>query len=137
MSEHEQIRQGAIAAIERLDVADDRIVLAWSNLTRLLGRGRLLGYHILRWNRTTDTVFGLIEVDKALAGLLDSLKGGNRDESILARYAIKEITDRLRNSTLEPPPGTVPLLVEALQDEDVRIREIVSQLLDAIYRATL
>ena len=124
-----RVRQGAIAAIERLDVPDDKMVLAWANLARLLGRGRLLGYHILRWNRTTDTVFGLIEVDKALAGLLDSLKGGNRDESILARYAIKEITDRLRNSTLEPPPGTVPLLVEALQDEDVRIREIVSQLL--------
>ena len=131
-SEHEHVRQEAIAAIERLAVPDDKIVLAWANLTRLLGRGRLLGYHILRWNRTTEAVFGLIDVDKALAGLLDSLKGDNRDESILARYAIKEIADRLRNATLEPPPGTVPLLVEALQDEDVHIREIVSQLLEDI-----
>ena len=131
-SEHEGIRQGAVAAIERLAVADDRIVLAWANLTRLLGRGELLGYYLLRWNRTTDTVFRLIDLDKALAGLLDSLKGDNRDESILARFAIKEIADRLRNATLEPPPGTVPLLVGALQDEDVHIREIVSQLLAAI-----
>ena len=131
-SEHDRIRRGAIASIESLAVADDRIVLAWANLTRLLGRGELLGYYLLRWNRTTDAVFGLIDVDKALAGLLDSLKGGNRNESILAPYVIKEIADRLRNYTLEPPPGTVPLLVEALQAEDVHIREIVSQLLEDI-----
>ena len=85
-----------------------------------------------RWNRTTDAVFRLIDLDKALAGLLDSLESDNRDESILARFVIKEITDRLKDSTLEPLPGTVPLLVEALQDEAVRIREIASQLLGVI-----
>ena len=125
-SEHEHVRQEAIAAIERVDVPDDKIVLAWANLTRLLGRGGLLAD--LRW-RQIDSVLGLIDLNKALAGLLDSLKGDNRDESILARFAIKEIADGLRNATLEPPPGTVPLLVEALQDEDVHIREIVSHLL--------
>ncbi len=132
--EHERIRQGAIAAIEELEVPDDRIVLAWANLTRLLSRGGILNYldNQDRWEQTTDAVFGLIELDKALAGLLDSLKGGNRDESILARYAIVEITDRLKNATLEPPPGMVPLLVEALQDEDARIRKMASQLLEAI-----
>ena len=130
----EHARQGAIAAIEGLDVPDDRIVLAWANLTRLLSKGGILDYpdNLRCWEQATDAVFGLIDLDKALAGLLDSLKGDNRDESILARYAIKRIADGLRNSTLEPPPGTVPLLVEALQDEDVRIREIVSQLLGAI-----
>ena len=127
-----RVRQGAIAAIEGLGVPDDRIVLAWANLTRLLGRGEILGYYLFRWNRTTDAVFRLIDLDKALAGLLDSLKSGNRDESILARFVIKEITDRLRNATLEPPPCTVPLLVEVLQDKDVRIREIASQLLGLI-----
>ncbi len=125
-SDHEHVRQEAIAAIERLDVPDDKIVLAWANLTRLLGRGGLLPY--LRWEQI-DGVLGLIDLNKALAGLLDSLKGDNRDESILARFAIKEIAFGLRNATLEPPPGTVPLLVEALQDEDVHIREIVSHLL--------
>ena len=125
----EGIRQEAIAAIKRLDVADDKIVLAWANLTRLLGRGGLLPY--LRWEQI-DSVLGLIDLNKALAGLLDSLTGDNRDESILALFAIKEIAFGLRNATLEAPPGTVPLLVEALQDEDVRIREIVSHLLDAI-----
>ena len=130
-SEHERIRQGAIAAIERLDLPDDKIVLAWANLARLLSRGGILNYleNMRRWEQTTDAVFGLIDVDKALAGLLDSLKSGNRD---LARYAIRYITDRLRNATLEPLPGTVPLLIEALQDEDARIREIASQLLEAI-----
>ena len=128
-SEHEGIRQGAVAAIEKLDVPDDRIVLAWSHLTRLLGRGGLLAD--LRWEQI-DGVLGLIDLNKALAGLLDSLTGDNRDESILALFAIKEIAFGLRNATLEAPPGTVPLLVEALQDEDVRIREIVSHLLDAI-----
>ena len=106
---HERIRQGAIAAIERLDVADDKIVLVWANLTRLLSKGGILYHDNLHyWNQMTDSVFGLIDRDKALAGLLDSLKGGNRDESILARFAIKEITDRLKNSTLERPPGPVP-----------------------------
>ena len=133
-SEHERIRQGAIAAIEGLEVPDDRIVLAWANLTRLLSKGGILDYpdNLRRWEQATDAVFRLIERDKALAGLLDSLKGGNRDESILARYAITEIIDRLRESTLEPLPGTVPLLVEALQDEAARIREIASQLLGDI-----
>ena len=127
-------RQGAIAAIERLDVPDDKMVLAWANLARLLSRGGILDYleNILRWEQTTDTVFRLIDLDKALAGLLDSLKSGNRDESILARFVIKEIIDRLRNATVEPLPGTVPLLVEALQDEDVHIREIAVQLLGVI-----
>ena len=117
-----------------LDVPDDRIVLVWANLTRLLSKDGILDYpyNVRRWEQTTDAVFRLIDLDKALAGLLHSLKGGNRDESILARYAIEYITDRLRNSTLEPPPGTVPLLVEALQDEDARIREIASQLLGVI-----
>ena len=130
----EHARQGAIAAIEGLDVPDDMIVLAWANLTRLLSKGKILDYpdNLRRWEQATDAVFGLIERDKALAGLLDSLKGGNRDESILARYAIKYITDGLRESTLEPPPGTVPLLIEALQDEAARIREIASQLLGDI-----
>ena len=127
--EDERIRQGAIAAIEGLDVPDDEIVLAWANLARLLSRGGILDYHLFRWEQTTDTVFGLIDLDKALAGLLHSLKSGNRD---LVRYAIKYITGSLRDSTLEPPPGTVPLLVWALQDEDVRIHEIASQLLGAI-----
>ena len=133
-SEHERTRQGAIAAIERLGVADDRIVLAWANLTRLLSRGGILNYldNLRRWEQTIDAIFRLIDLDKALEGLLHSLKSGNRDESILARFVIKEITDRLRNSTLEPPPGTVPLLVEALQDEDARIREIASRLLGVI-----
>ncbi len=131
--DHEHVRQGAIAAIEGLGVPDDEIVLAWANLTRLLSKGRILAYlDNRRWEQTTDTVFRLIDLDKALAGLLDSLKSGNKDESVLARYAIKEITDRLRNSILEPPPGTVPLLVEALQDEDVHSREIASQLLGVI-----
>ena len=132
--DHERIRQGAIVGIERLDVPDDEIVLAWANLTRLLVKGEMLEYLdiIYRWEQTADEVFRLIDVDKALAGLLRSLKGGNRDESILARFVIKEITDRLKHSTVEPLPGTVPLLVEALQDEDVRIREIASQLLRAI-----
>ena len=130
----ERVRQGAIAAIEELEVLDDRIVLAWANLSRLLSKGGILGYldNRRRWEQTTDAVFGLIELDKALAGLLDSLKGSNRDESILARFAIKHIADGLRNATLEPPPGTVPLLVEALQDEDARIREMASQLLGDI-----
>ena len=128
-SEHEHVRQEAIAVIERLAVPDDKIVLAWANLTRLLGRGGLLAD--LRWEQI-DGVLGLIDLNKALAGLLDSLKDDNRDESILARFAIMEIAFGLRNATLEPPPGTVPLLVEALQDEDVHIREIVSHLLDAI-----
>ena len=134
LGDSERARQGAIAAIEGLDVPDDRIVLAWANLTRLLSRGGILDYpdNLRRWEQATDAVFGLIERDKALAGLLDSLKGGNRDESILARYAITEIIDRLRESTLEPPPGTVPLLIEALQDEAARIREIASQLLGDI-----
>ena len=133
-SEHERIRQGAIAAIERLDVPDDRMVLVWANLARLLSKGRMIKRldHLHRWARTTDAVFGLIDLDKALGGLLHSLKSSNRDESILARYAIKYMTDGLRNSTMEPPPGTVPLLVEALQDEDARIREIASQLLGVI-----
>ena len=132
--EHERIRQRAIAAIERLEVPDDKIVLAWANLARLLSRGGILDYldNMRRWEQTTDIVFRLIDLDKALAGLLDSLKSGNRDESILARFAIKEITDRLKNATLEPLPGTVPLLVETLQDEDARIREIASQLLGVI-----
>ena len=132
--ERVEVRQRTIAAIEGLGVPDDRIVLAWANLTRLLSRGRILISidDLRRWERTIDTVFGLIDVDKALAGLLRSLKGGNRDESILARFVIKEITDRLKDSTLEPLPGTVPLLVEALQDEDARIREMASQLLGVI-----
>ena len=128
-SEHEHVRQEAIAAIKRLAVADDKIVLAWANLTRLLGRGELLPY--LRWEQI-DSVLGLIDLNEALPGLLDSLKGDNRDESILALFAIKEIAFGLRNATLEAPPGTVPLLVEALQDEDVHIREFVSHLLAAI-----
>ena len=102
----------------------------WANLSRLLSKGRIL--NVRRWEQMTDAVFGLIELDKALRGLLHSLKGGNRDESILARFAITEIINRLWDSTLEPPPGTVPLLVEALQDEDVRIREMASQLLGVI-----
>ena len=126
----ERARQGAIAAIERLDVADDRIVLAWANLTRLLVKGRT--HNARRWVQMTDAVFGLIELDNALGGLLDSLKGSNRDESILARFAIAEIIEGLWYSTLEPPPGTVPLLIEALQDEDARIREMASQLLGVI-----
>ena len=128
-SEHEHVREEAIAAIKRLEVSDDKIVLAWANLTRLLGRGGLLAD--LRWEQI-DSVLGLIDLNKALAGLLDSLKGDNSDESILALFAIEEIAFGLRNATLEVPPGTVPLLVEALQDEDVHIREIVSHLLDAI-----
>ena len=133
-SEHEHVRQEAIAAIKRLDVPDDKIVLAWANLARLLSRGGILDYleNISRWEKTTDAVFRLIDLDKALAGLLHSLKSGNRDESILARFVIKEITDRLRNATMEPPPGTVPLLVEALQDEDAHVREIASQFLGVI-----
>ncbi len=126
----EGARQGAIAAIERLDVPDDRIVLAWANLTRLLVKGRT--HNVRRWEQMTDAVFGLIALDKALTGLLDSLKGGNEDEAILARFAIVEIVEGLAYSTLEPPPGTVPLLVESLRDEDARIREMASQLLGVI-----
>ncbi len=126
----EGARQGAIAAIERLDVADDRIVLAWANLTRLLLNGRI--HKPPRWVQMTDAVFGLIELDKALGGLLDSLKGGNEDEVLLARFAIVEIAEGLAYSTLEPPPGTVPLLVEALRDEDARIREEACKLLGVI-----
>ena len=126
----EGARQGAIAAIERLDVADDRIVLAWANLTRLLLNGRI--HKPPRWVQMTDAVFGLIELDKALGGLLDSLKGGNEDEALLARFAIVEIAEGLAYSTLEPPPGTVPLLVEALRDEDARIREEACKLLGVI-----
>ena len=132
---HERIRQRAIAAIEELEVPDDKIVLAWANLTRLLSRGGLLDYpdNVRRWRYTTNAVFRLIDLDKALEGLLPSLESDNRDESILARYAIKEITDRLKNSTLEPPPGTVPhfegtgksldIFILQLGDERVAVRQ--------------
>ncbi len=134
LGDGQRIRQRAIAAIERLEVPDNKMVLAWANLARLLIRGRILNYleNISRWEYTTDAVFRLIDLDKALAGLLHSLKSGNRDESILARFAIRYITDRLRDSTLEPLPGTVPLLVEALQDEDAHVRELAVQLLGVI-----
>ena len=107
----EGIRQEAIAAIKRLAVADDKIVLAWANLARLLLKGRVMvegSNQLSHWEQATDAVFGLIDVDKALAGLLHLSESGNRDESILAQYAIKEITNRLKNATLEPLPGTVP-----------------------------
>ena len=96
----ERARQGAIAAIEKLDVPDDRIVLAWANLARLLSRGGILDYldNLRRWKYTTDAVFRLVDLDKALAGLLHLSESGNRDESILAQFAIKEITDRLKNA---------------------------------------
>ena len=38
----ERIRQEAIAAIKRLDVPDDKIVLAWANLARLLIKGWIM-----------------------------------------------------------------------------------------------
>ena len=41
-SERERIRQEAIAAIEKLAVPDDKIVLAWANLARLLIKGRMM-----------------------------------------------------------------------------------------------
>ena len=129
LGDGQRIRQGAIAAIERLEVPDDKIVLAWANLARLLSRGGILDYpdNVRRWEYTTDAVFRLIDLDKALAGLLHLSESGNRDESILARYAIKEITHRLKNSTVEPPPGTVPHFEGTGKTLDIFILQLGSE----------
>ena len=110
-------------------MSDDKIVLAWAHLARLLSRGGILDYpdNVHRWRYTTDAVFRLIDVDKALAGLLHLSESGNRDESILARYAIKVITDRLKNDTVEPPPGTVPHFEGTGETLDIFILQLGSE----------
>ena len=82
--ERSQVQQRAAADIKEMNVTDDNILLAWAKLSLLLSRSGLLEDYTDHWLRTTDAVFCLIDLDKTSAGLLDTLKSDNRDESALA-----------------------------------------------------
>ena len=126
-----QTRQDAAAAIKDMNVTDDRLLIAWAKLRRLLtaigGRD-----DFDRLNRSRDAIFGFIDLDVALGGLLPLLDSEDKDEAILARFVIKEIGEALEDSTIKPMPGTVPLLVKTLKAQDVQTREIVLHLLRII-----
>ena len=122
----------ATVIIKEMKVSDDKVLLAWAEVTRLLHMGGIISYDLDHWVRARDAVFRLINLDKALAGLLDTLKNGNKDETILVRYVIEEIDEKLRDSSIKPLPGTVPLLTKALEDQDAQIRETATQLLETI-----
>ena len=130
--ENPQVQERATAAIQEMKVSDDQILLAWAKVLRLLHIGGISRYVPDRWLRTKDAVFRLINLDKALVGLLDTLKNGNKDESILVRFVIEEIDEKLRDSSITPLPDTVPLLAKALEDQDAQIRETATQLLETI-----
>ncbi|MDE0184137.1 MAG: hypothetical protein OXP71_01635 [Candidatus Poribacteria bacterium] len=130
--ENSQVQQQATTAIKDMKVSDDQLLLAWAKLARVFHMGGMFKYIFDHWLRMRDTVFRLINLDKALAGLLDTLKSGNKDESILARFVILHIDDKLRDSSIKPLPGTVPLLAKALEDQNPHIRETATQLLETI-----
>ena len=130
--ENPQGQQHATVAIKEMKVNDDKVLLAWAEVTRLLHMGGVIIYDLDHWVRTRDAVFRLINLDKALAGLLDTLKNGNKDESILARYVIEEIDEKLKDSSIKPLSGTLPLLTKALEDQHTQIRETATQLLETI-----
>ena len=134
--ENPQVQQSATVAIKERKVSDDQILLAWAKVTRLLHIGGIIKYAPDHWLRTRDAVYRLINLDKALVGLLDTVKNGNKDESILVRFVIEEIDEKLRDSSIKPLPGTVPLLAEALEDQDAQIRETAVQLLETISTST-
>ena len=123
--------QNAVAAIKEMNVSDDKLLLAWAKLARLLAATDYLE-NIDLSIRSRDAVLRLIDLDVALAGLLATLISDNKDESILACFVIKQIGEALEDSIIKPLPGTVPLLVRALEDQDAQIRETASRLLGII-----
>ena len=127
--ENSRLQQDASAAIKEMNVTDDKILIAWAKVMRLLGRG---GIGVAHWLQIRDAVFRLIDFDVALGGLLHLLKSDNKDESILARFVIEVVVEKLSDATIKPLPGTVPLLVGALDDQDTEIRETASRLLGII-----
>ena len=130
--ENPHVQQRAVVAIKEMKVSEDKKLLAWAEVMRLLHMGGIISYDLDRWVLARDAVFRLINLDKALAGLLNTLKNGNKDEAILARYVIEEIDEKLRDSSIKPLAGTVPLLTKALEDQDAQIRDTATQLLETI-----
>ena len=129
-----RIQQNAVSAIKEMNVPDDELLLAWARLFRLLNRGRILETYenISHLVQSRDALFRLIDLDKALGGLLPLVKSSDKDQSILARFVIEGITEKLKDSTLKPSPGTVAVLAKALGSRDEEIALIASRLLDTI-----
>lgn len=135
--ENPQVQQQATTAIKEMKMSDDQLLLTWANVTRLFHIGGLFHYNVgPHWQRVREAVFRLVNIDKTSLDLLDTLfdtlKTGNKDEFILARFVIEEIGELLHDSSIKLLPGTVPLLTESLKDPDAEIREIASHLLEVI-----
>ena len=129
--ERPRVRQDAVVNIKKMNLSDDKLLLAWAELTRVL-TATDYRENIELSIRSRDAIFGFIDLDEALGGLLSLLDSENKDESILARFAIKEIGEALEGSIIKPMPGTVTLLVKTLNAQDVQTREIVIHLLGVI-----
>ena len=124
-----RIHQAALAAIKEMNVPDHQLLLTWAKLQRLLAATHFIENGLLL-ERSRDAIFVLLmDLDAALGGLLPLLASDNKDESILARAVIEEISDALKKSTIQPLPGTVPLLVKTLKSQDAQIRKTVARLL--------
>ncbi len=126
--ENPQVKQDAAAAIKDTNVSHDQILLAWAKVLRLLSGGGISE----SWRQIEDAVFRLIDLDKALGGLLPLLKSDNKDESILTRYMIERIAHKLRNANIKPLPGTATLIAESFNDSVAEVRETASRLLGII-----
>ena len=127
-----RIHQAALAAIKEMNVPDHQLLLTWAKLQRLLAATHFIENGLLL-ERSRDAIFVLLmDLDAALGGLLPLLASGNKDESILARAVIDEISEALKKSKIQPLPGTAPLLAKALSSQNVRIRETASRLLGVI-----
>lgn len=127
-----RIHQAALAAIKEMNVPDHELLLTWAKLQRLLGATHFIENGLLL-SRSRDAIFVLLmDLDEALNGLLPLLASDNKDESILARAVIDEISEALRQSKIQPHAGTVPLLVKALKWQDAQIRKTASRLLGII-----
>ena len=126
--ENPQVQQDAVTAIKEMNVSGDKLLLTWAKVMRLLGEGKI----DTSWLHIEDAVFRLIDLNEALDGLLPLLKSDNKDESILARFVIKQVVHKLRNAEIKPLPDTAPLIAESLRDSDAEVRETASRLLGTI-----
>ena len=132
-----RFQQEAVSAIKEMNVPDDQILLRWARLTKLLLDGRV--FEFTTKDGLSDAVFRLIDLDKALDGVLHAIRSANRTvyglnsevarRADLARHVIDNFRYRIRLSKIKLPPGAVPLLADALREHDPETCEIAAEFL--------
>lgn len=124
-----------IAAIKEMNLPDAHILFTWLRLVDSGNTGlntEVVGPEYNHFLRADNAVFRFVDVSKALDGLFRVMKIGTEHQAAQARRLIRKITRKLRNSTIKPDPGAVPLLAASLHDQDAEVCAFAAEILGCI-----